>query len=112
MIDIPQEIDDEEVLNRRIHPTFVKPDGRPSSQAFKDPEMSVDRAKYRPPDESIHQYPEYGLAGFDAALARELEQKVESQPELLNPAHAVVRGKKSKSVARRLARAASWVIGV
>lgn len=108
----PKDIDDKEKLNRRIHPTFVKPDGTVSSQAFTDLKMSVDRAEYRKPKESLLNYNGYGLAGFLTQIARKIGQDVYSEPELLNFAHAIVEGKKTKSIARSLAKAATWVVPI
>lgn len=108
--DIPDEIDDTEHLNRRIHPEFVKPDGSVSSQAFTDTELSVDRASYWAAAETLRGYNGYGVAGIIASFARSLQQEVVSDKLLLNPAHALVKGKKTKSIARGLARSASWVI--
>lgn len=107
---IPHEIDDGETLHRRIHPTHVKPDGSVSSQAFRDPEMSVDRAAYRRTADTLHGYSGYGISALLAALARQHGQIVRADPQLLNPAHALVEGSKSKSVARAFARAATWVV--
>jgi hypothetical protein len=108
----PKDIDDKEQLNRRIHPTFVKPDGTVSSQAFTDLKMSVDRAEYRKPKESLLNYNGYGLAGFLTQIARKIGQDVYSEPELLNFAHAIVEGKKTKSIARSLVKAATWVVPI
>ena len=47
--DVPDVVADDEMLNRRIHPDFFRPDGRISSQAFRASELSVDRAKYGSP---------------------------------------------------------------
>lgn len=49
VIEVPGVVADEEPLHRRIHPTFVRPDGSVSSQAFRDREMSVDRGLYWEP---------------------------------------------------------------
>ena len=110
MSEVPMDISDNEQLNRRIHPTFVKPDGSLSSQAFKDPSMSVDRAEFRATSDSLLNRNGYGLAGFLTLMAREIGQNVFAQPELLNPAHAIVEGKKTKSVARSFAKASKWVV--
>ncbi len=108
--DIPDDIADTEALNRRIHPAFVRPDGSVSSQAFTDIELSVDRATYWDVSETLRGYDGYGVANIIASFARELQQKVVADKLLLNPAHALVRGKKSKSIARALARSAIWVV--
>lgn len=80
-----------------------------SSAAFKDSEASVDRGNYRSVEESLENYSNYGLARVLAGDARSLEQEVVADPELLNPAHALIRGKKSRAIARRLAGRAVWV---
>lgn len=103
-MDAPPAISDDEILHRRIHPTFIKPDGSFSSGAFTDPEMSVDRAKYRPLDETLDGCPQHECAAIETGFARSLDQEVVSAPELLNPAHAHVNGKKTRSIARNLAR--------
>jgi hypothetical protein len=97
-------ITDDETLHRRIHPIHVKPDGNVSSAAFNDPQMSVDRASLRSADETLHGYDGYGLAAFAAKNARDLEQEVLPAPDLLNPAHALVKGKKTKKTARAFAK--------
>lgn len=112
MSEIPTDIADTENLNRRIHPTFVKPDGSVSSQAFTDLKMSVDRAKYRTIKESLLNYNGYGLAGFLTLIAINAGQEVYAEPELLNYAHAIVSGKKTKSIARIFSKASAWVVNI
>src|SRR5215210_5865587 len=48
--------------------------------------------------------PEHGCASVQTKFARNLGHEVVAVPELLNPAHAHVNGKKTKSIARKLAR--------
>jgi len=96
-------IADEEDLYRRVHPDQMKPNGTVTSAAFKDQEMSVDRAKKRTPEDSLARHPKYGLASFKAALARRLNQQVEPDGDLANPAHALVIGQKTRSIARSFA---------
>ena len=110
--DIPTDIDDEEPLARRISPGFRRDDGRISSQAFTDTEMSVDRHAYRSADRSLLGYEGFGLAKFKTAEARKLGQEVVARCELLNPAHAQVNGKKTGSIRKALARASSWVVPI
>lgn len=109
---IPDDVADAEPLHRRIHPTFVKPDGSVSSQAFVDPEMSVDRANYWSVPLTLRGYHGYGVTALQTAVAREHQQEVISDKELLNPAHALVKGKKGKTIARALAKASAWVVQV
>jgi hypothetical protein len=107
---IPEDIADTEALNRRIHPDFVRPDGSVSSQAFTDTELSVDRAAYWDVSETLRGYHGYGAASIIASFARGLQQEVMADKLLLNPAHALVKGRKSKSIARALARSAIWEV--
>lgn len=104
----PEVLDDEGLL-RRIHPTQVKACGSVSSAAFTDAELSVNRASIASVEETIAKYPAHGVASFEARVARALEQEVVAAPELLNRAHALVRGKKTKSVQRKLAQACKLV---
>lgn len=108
-MDAPERITDNEKLHRRVHPTFIKSNGSVSSQAFTDPEMSVDRADYRSVDETLKDYPRHGCASVETGFARSLGQEVVAAPLLLNPAHAHVNGKKPKSVAKKLAKNANRI---
>jgi hypothetical protein len=108
--DIPELVADDEPLHRRIHPFFRKPDGRVSSQAFTDPEMSVDRGRYWSAGQTLHGCNGHAVAMVVTFFARGLQQEVVADPVLLNPAHALVKGKKSKSIAKSFARMAQWVV--
>ena len=103
---------DGEALHRRIRPEFVKPDGSVSSQAFTDHDLSVDRAAYCDIASTLRGFQGTGVASIGAAFARELKQEVLAEPLLLNPAHALVKGKKTKSIARALARSALWAVQI
>lgn len=103
------EVLDEEELLRRIHPTQVKDCGGVSSAAFTDAELSVNRASLTSVEETLKEHPSHGVASFVTRVARELGQEVLPDPALFNPAHALVKGKKTKSVQRRLARACRLV---
>jgi hypothetical protein len=112
------EIPLDEQLLRRIRPDQIVDDGntgkrRPSSAAFKDPEMSVDAEsilKSRGFDYrfSLSKYAGYSLARFTAAAARAKNLNVEHQPEAENPAHTVVIGKKIQGIANYLVSACEW----
>ena len=104
------EVADQELLHRRIHWTHVKPDGSLCSAAFTDPEMSVDRAALRRADETLRDHVGHGLAALTAGFARSLDQEVREAPELLNKAHALVVGKKTKGTQKKFAKAATWVV--
>ena len=104
-----QEIADADDLYRRIHPLQVK-DGRPTSAAFTASELSVDLAKLTTPEQSLSDCASYGLASITAGHARSLGQEVFHDPVESNPAHALVKGKKTASIARSLARSARWQV--
>lgn len=112
MIEIPDLIADDEPLHRRIHPTFKKDDGTVSSAAFTDREMSVDRGAFCSLEQTLTGCGGYGVAALLAATARGYDQEVVADPILLNPAHALVRGEKTKSTARKLARASIWIVQI
>jgi hypothetical protein len=113
-------IPDETILWRRIPPRWFHRDEslgrlRPAKAAFDDdPDgspMSVVIA-----DESRGQaavlagHEGYGLAAFTAHLARECRLRIARAPTDDEPAHAVVVGRKTDSVRRRLARGSDWVV--
>jgi hypothetical protein len=52
----------------------------------------------------------FALASFTAGLARECQQGIARDPLPEEPAHALVFGHKTKSVRKRLAREAIWVV--
>lgn len=110
LVDVPSNIHNEEKLHRRVHPHFIRPDGSVSSGAFTDSEMSVDRTGYRSLEDTLDGCPDHGCASLETAFARSLEQEVIAVPELLNPAHAHVSGRKTKSIAKSLARNSTRVI--
>lgn len=102
------EVLDSELLHRRIHPTHCV-DGRVSSAAFKDDELSVDRAKLREADESLRGHSHCGLASVLTSDARAHHLEVTADPNLFNDSHALIKGRKSKSVQKSLARGCKWV---
>lgn len=104
-----QEVADADDLYRRIHPLQVK-DGRPTSAAFKHTELSVDLAQLTTPGQSLSGYASHGLASITARHARSLRQDVFHDPLETNPAHALVRGKKTPGIAKSLARSATWML--
>jgi len=113
-------------LWRRIPPDCLVPDGnlggkRISSAAFCDhpngSPMSVVLGQVvleadRDANSVIDGHDDYCLASVTAGLARELQQGIARNPLLPEePAHAEVFGKKTRSVRRRFAKEATWVIG-
>jgi hypothetical protein len=71
--------------------------------------MSVDRlALLANANDALAEWPNCGLARLVTGEIRQLGLQVEADPLPNKPAHALVLGKKTKSIARRLARMASW----
>ena len=124
-----QTINDEDALWRRIPPCHLVDNAetgiRIASAAFKDhpngSPMSVALAKVvaetgRRPEDIVRDHEDFALAAITAGLARRCQQGVARDPltqeehGIEELAHAVVFGKKTKSISRKLARKASWVI--
>jgi hypothetical protein len=111
---------DSEALLRRLHPNWIVPGDRDrmriSSAAFKDEQLSVQFQSLllqqgRPVADALKEHPDNSLCSVTAGLARDLGQAVvyDTQPPH-DPAHGLVLGKKTKSIANRFAREARWVI--
>ena len=117
-------ISDDAALWRRIPPwhfVFDKNRGRwrAASAAFENhpngTPMSVLLAtlmqrENRGPRQALGGLGDYALASITAGLVRRCEQGVAHEPLPDEPAHGVVFGNKTKSVRRRFAREAEWVI--
>ena len=112
-------VEDEAYLFRRIHPEQIVKDQnsglcRPSSAAFKNPELSVDaepllHAQGLDWRSSLRDNRTYSLVRFHAGTAREVGQEVVHKPVEGNEAHCEVIGKKTPSVAKALSAASEWV---
>jgi hypothetical protein len=112
-------------LWRRIPPWHVVDNGvggfRISSAAFDDDTdghpmsvilgAEVQRAK-RDPRSCLEGCAQFGLASITAGFARDLGQGVQRNPLEVEPAHALAFGRKTKSVRKQFATAATnaWVI--
>lgn len=118
-------VKDEAKLLRRIPPDWIVPDPknragkRASSQAFDDDRdgkpMSVQLADVLiahgiPVTQVLAGHGGYSLTAITAGLARANGQGIIRKPRENDPAHAEVFGKKSKSVRKKLADGAEWVI--
>jgi len=116
-------IPDKAELLRRIPPWHFIPDEnqglvRPSSAAFaddKDGPMSVTLAEEltkegRSLDSVLVGHGDFALASITAGLVRECEQGIVRAPTDDEPAHALVFGKKTKSIQRKLVKGARWII--
>jgi hypothetical protein len=110
----------QERLFRRVPRNWVDwdDDGNPtiSSAAFKDEALSVYLESVmmqngRQPEDSIRNYPGYGLAALTAAHARSLNQAVARDPLPEEPAHGVVYGpKKRGGIGGALRDGALWIV--
>jgi hypothetical protein len=106
-------------LLRRIHPEQVIEDKntgqrRPSSAAFKDPNLSVDiepllQAAGLDWRFSLKDHPSFSLVRFSEQSAKGQGLTVVRKPLPENPAHAEVVGKKTQGKANALRDAAEWV---
>jgi hypothetical protein len=114
-------IGDGAALLRRIHPEQVVPDSndagrmRPSSAAFKDPNLSVDAEPLLSAaglnwQFSLRNHPNYYLVRFLAGFARRQRLAVVHKPEADNPAHTEVIGKKTQGIANALRDASTWAV--
>jgi hypothetical protein len=120
---MPPDVDDGSItddadLLRRIRPDQIVDDKnlgarRPSSAAFKDPDLSVDaepllRQKGLDWTFSLQKHPGYSVARFKAGAARAKSLAVIHKPMQENHAHAEVTGKKTQGVANHLVSACHW----
>src|SRR5216684_5354467 len=113
-------IADHESLLRRIRPDQVVDDenlgtSRPSSAAFKDPNLSVDAEHILISNGvdwrfSLQGHSGYSLVKFEAGVARGLKLAVIHKPIVPhNLAHTEVVGKKTQGIANSLVSASQWV---
>lgn len=102
----------EDQLWRRLHKDHIVQDlgsgaERISSAAFTDPELSVDVARLVDGDFRVTQAGSVGVAEFAASVALRRGLQVRHEPEPTNYAHAIVRGKKTQSIQKHLARSST-----
>ena len=105
-------------LLRRIHPNQIVRDKnkgmpRPSSAAFRDPNLSVDMEAILHSNGfdwkfSLASYPGYSLVRFTAGEARAQNQAIVRSPLAHNPAHGEVVGAKPKPVQTAFTQFATW----
>lgn len=82
------------------------PDGSPMSVQLED----VLRELGQEPDSALRNHEGFALAAITAGLVRSCNQGVVRNPTGDDPAHAEVVGDKPKSVRKRLAKSAVWVV--
>lgn len=110
-----QQVEDDEVLFRRLtvkHWIQEKDDGtfRPSSAVYRSTssDISVDIASKTTPKKSIKGA--FALIELIAKIPKKFGYPVVEKPIEENPAHALIKGKITKSHAKKLAVASSWAI--
>ncbi len=72
--------------------------------------MSVNLARLTTPEKTISEYPNCGLASFLAGSARKLDQQVLHEPIPDNIAHSTVRGEKTRSIRKKLAKVSTVIL--
>lgn len=109
-----EEILNEDKLYRRILDVWLKEDGSISSAAFQNTsntdDMSVGLARLTTPEKTVSEYPSCGVASLLAWLARKLRQQVLHDPIPTNVAHSTVRGKKTGSIKKKLAKGSAVIL--
>jgi hypothetical protein len=103
----PHQVNSSDKLLRWLHPgQFDWDEKRPTSAAFKDDEMSVDILCLTTIEESYNRAKKIGknaVVSIPAELVIEKGLEVKHDPVDGNDAHAVILGKKTKSIAKFLA---------
>lgn len=112
-------IPDDACLLRRIRSDQIVDDEnsggrRPSSAAFRAPELSADaepilKASGRDAQSTLDGYPGYSLVNLDAKHARAKGLAVIHKPVADNPAHTEVVGKKTQGIIKYLVANCTWV---
>ena len=110
------ELADDTILWRRVHPSLVKRAGensRPVSGVFLDrvDEMSLHRASKTDLETIRAGFPGFGVVAVTAGQLRGVANlDVISNPREDDPSHALARGKVTKSQAKKLAIVAVWIV--
>jgi len=114
-------IPDDAVVWRYVIPQWIVPgdDGngfRPSTAAFDDssdgdPMSAILATPGRDPRTAVPATcPDAGVVAFSAGFLREVGMELEREPEPTERDHIVVRGAKTRSVRKKLARGCHWVV--
>lgn len=104
----------EDKLYRRVPWLWVKPDGNLSSAVFQNTkdtdDMSVDLGRLTTPEKTASVKEGCGVASFYTSLAIQNKQEVLHTPMVENYAHSSVRGKKTRSIKKKLAKGSTIII--
>src|SRR5690554_6886306 len=105
-------IHDEDWLLRRVqylHPTFIKPDGTPSSASFSlkkgEGGLSVDLERLTTYSKAIQDRSRFRLFALTAKYTTSLGLENVYDPLDDNPAHSLIKGNISRGTSRQLAKA-------
>ena len=118
----PEKISDEDGLYRGIHPFWIKDKGI-TSAAFKQRppldlrsvskhslDLSVDIARLTSLEKVLSSHPGYGVGIITASFFLNLKLVVYHAPEPCNYAHAIVFGRITDTIARKIARSAKLLM--
>src|SRR5574341_417986 len=102
----------EDTVFRRTpnRPSHMKNDGTISSANFIGPNTSVNIERLTTVEQTFAGYENFGLVRLITGNIRKLGEDVLHDPIERNYAHAIIPGKRSASVARKLAQIANIVI--
>lgn len=106
-------IHNEDRLLRRVqylHPSFIKPDGTPTSASFSlrrdEKGLSVDLERLTIYSEAIQDRSRFRLYALKAGYIKSLDLENVYDPKPDNPAHSLIIGNISKGISRKLATSA------
>jgi hypothetical protein len=103
---------DEDTVLRRIpnKPSHIKMDGTLSSANFIGPDTSVNIERLTTIEQTLAGYEKFGLVRLITENIRKFGEDVLHDPIEGNYAHAIIPGKRSVSIARKLAQIAGIVV--
>ena len=109
-------IADDEIVFRRIAESFVVHDEnlqrlRPSTQAFKQDNLSVYLNSKTTPEKVASEGKEPYMVSVKVALLREVGLGIVLDPSSGGPGHCRITGNRTKGKLNRIAKSAEWVEG-
>lgn len=99
---------------RRIPPWHLKQSGEISSAAFQNDKdknsFSTNWMKLSSPEDTLRDYPTFGVASLSASLCWDLGQKIDWTPAEDNVAHCDIVGRKTESISRKFRNGAEYLL--
>ena len=99
---------------RRIPPLHLKQSGEISSAAFQNDKhkdsFSTNWMKLSSPEDTLRDYPTFGVASLSANLCWGLGQKIDWTPTDGNVAHCDIVGRKTESISKKFRNGAEYLI--